>query len=215
MADTPTRVLVVEDHTLVREGFVAMLESIEGVAVCGQAGNGEEALERVAELQPEIVLLDLRLPKLDGLEVLKRLKNEGSDAKVLVLTVHDEQSYVGEAVLAGADGYLLKTVTHAELTDAIERVKRGETVLHPSVARTVVTALTELKSSDGGQGGLSVRELEIVNLLAQGLSNREIAVRLSLGVETVKTHISSILHKLGAVDRTQAVAFALRRGLIE
>lgn len=209
------RVLVVEDHTLVREGLVAMLQSQHDMEVAGQAGDGEEALRLAAEAAPDLVLLDLRLPKVDGLEVLKRLKAEHQRTRVIVLTVHDEQAYVGEAVMAGADGYLLKTASYEELADAVRRVIQGEAVLHPAVARTVLTALSDLAGGDGGHGELSVRELEIIRLLAQGLSNREIAVRLSLGVETVKTHISSILAKLGAVDRTQAVAVALRRGLID
>lgn len=209
------RVLVVEDHTLVREGLVAMLQSQHDMEVAGQAGDGEEALRLAAEAAPDLVLLDLRLPKVDGLEVLKRLKAEHQRTRVIVLTVHDEQAYVGEAVMAGADGYLLKTASYEELADAVRRVIQGEAVLHPAVARTVLTALSDLAGGDGGHGELSVRELEIIKLLAQGLSNREIAVRLSLGVETVKTHISSILAKLGAVDRTQAVAVALRRGLID
>ena len=214
VSDGPIRVLIVEDHTLVREGLVAMLEAEDGIDVAGECDDGEVALSKVAELEPDVILLDLRLPSLDGLEVLKRVKADRTDVRVLVLTVHDEQAYVGEAVMAGADGYLLKTVSHAELADAIRRVCKGEAVLHPAVARTALTGLRNLASGADG-GNLSVRELEILTLLAQGLSNREIGVRLEIGVETVKTHISSILHKLDAVDRTQAVAVALRKGLID
>jgi DNA-binding NarL/FixJ family response regulator len=206
-------VVVVEDHTLVREGLIAMLQSHTDIAVAGEAGDGEEALRVCASERPDVVLLDLRLPKLDGLEVLKRLKAGQPEVRVLVLTVHDEQNYVGEAVMAGADGYLLKTVAHREVADAVRRVARGEAVLHPAVARSV---LSELTGGKGGPGSdLSPRELEILKLLSQGLSNRQIAEEITLGVETVKTHISHILTKLDAVDRTQAVAKAIRQGLID
>lgn len=213
MADT-TRVLVVEDHTLVRQGLVAMLAAAEGVEVAGEAEDGERALELVTDEEPDVVLLDLRLPKVDGIEVLRRLKSDDPDIRVIALTVHDEQAYVGEALLAGADGYLLKTVAHEELIDAIKRVAQGEVVLHPAVSRTAMTELTQLATRDASSD-LSIRELDVLRHLAQGLSNKQIAVRLQVGVETVKTHISSILQKLEASDRTEAVAVALRRGLIE
>lgn len=208
-------VVVVEDHTLVREGLIAMLEGQDDIEVVGEAADGKEALRLIGELDPDVVLLDLRIPEIDGLEVLKRLKSGGTRARVLVLTVHDEQAYVAEAVVSGADGYLLKTVNHAELADAIRRLWAGEAVLHPAVARTVIKEMSNLAGGEGASTDLSVRELEVVKLLAQGLSNKQIAVRLGVGVETVKTHISSILGKLGAVDRTQAVALAMRRGLID
>jgi len=199
----------------VREGLVTMLDVEEDIEVVAQAGDGEEALEVILEHEPDVVMLDLRLPGMDGMEVLKRVKAQKPQIRVLVLTVHDEQQYVGEAVLSGADGYLLKTVSHAELTDAARRIAKGEAVLHPAVARSVLTELTTLAAGGPDDGGLSPREREILTLLAQGLSNKQIASRLQVGVETVKTHISSILGKLDAVDRTQAVALALRRGLIE
>lgn len=213
MADT-IRVLVVEDHTLVRQGLVAMLGAAEGVEVAAEAEDGERALELVPEEGPDVVLLDLRLPKVDGIEVLRRLKADDPGIRIIALTVHDEQAYVGEALLAGADGYLLKTVAHDELIDAIKRVAEGEVVLHPAVSRTAMTELTQLANRDASSD-LSTRELDVLRHLAQGLSNKQIAVRLQVGVETVKTHISSILQKLDATDRTEAVAVALRRGLIE
>lgn len=214
MADR-IRLVVVEDHTLVREGLVSMLEAHDDLDVAGQAGDGREAIAMVRDLQPDIVLLDLRLPEIDGLEVLRTLKAECPGVHVLVLTVHEEQAYVTEAMRAGADGYLLKTVHHAEVVDAIRRVVQGEAVLHPAVARTVLSELAALSRGDGVSRELSSREKDVIRLLAHGLSNRQIAERLGLGVETVKTHISSILTKLGAVDRTQAVALAMRQGLIE
>jgi DNA-binding NarL/FixJ family response regulator len=215
MTNGTIRILVVEDHTLVREGLVAMLDGQEDIDVVGEAEDGKEALRLADELRPDVLLLDLRIPEIDGLEVLKRVKADQPGIRVLVLTVHDEQAYVAEAVVSGADGYLLKTVNHAELADAIRRLMAGEAVLHPSVARTVIKEMSNLAAGDGPSTDLSVRELEVMKLLAQGLSNKQIAVRLGLGVETIKSHISSILAKLGAVDRTQAVALAMRRGLIE
>lgn len=207
--------MVVEDHTLVREGLVTLLGAQEDIDVIAECGDGAEAVELGRDLSPDLVLLDLRLPGLDGLEVLRRLKAADESTRVLILTVHDEQSYVGEAVVAGADGYLLKTSSHSDLLDAIRRVMAGEAVLHPAVARSVLKELTHLASGEAASGELSTRELEILRHLAQGLSNRQIAVELGIGMETVKTHISSILHKLDAVDRTQAVAVALRRGIID
>lgn len=193
---------------------MAMLSSHDGFEIVGGTGDGNDALRLGAELTPDVMLLDLRIEGLDGLAVLKQMKAEQPDVRVLILSVHDEQAYVGQAVVAGADGYLLKTVSSEELVDGVRRVMAGEAVLHPAVARMVLSELTHLANRDGPDE-LSVRELEIVKLLAQGLSNKQIAVRLQLGIETVKTHISSILSKLGAVDRTQAVAVALRRGIID
>jgi NarL family two-component system response regulator LiaR len=211
----PLRILVVEDHTLLREGLIAMLEAYEEFEVAGQTGDGADGLRLALELLPDVVLLDLRLPGMDGLQALRELKVRAAQIKVIVLTVHEEEAYVGEALRSGADGYMLKTISHQELADAVRRVAAGEAVLHPAVARKVLSDFAALSKGERLPGQLSGREREVVELLAEGLSNKQIARRLEIGVETVKTHVSSILEKLGAADRTQAVVLALRRGLVE
>lgn len=211
----PIRVVVVDDHTLLREGLVSMLETYDDIDVAGQASDGHEALRLALEVRPDVVLLDLRLPGVDGIDVTRRLKAEAPRMRVLIVTVHQEESYVTEALRAGADGYTLKTIGHKELADTIRRVMAGEPVLHPAVARTVLADFAAITRGESPPGRLSAREREVVKLLAQGLSNKQIARQLGIGVETVKTHVSSILTKLGAADRTQAVVLALRRGLVE
>lgn len=215
MAERTCRLVVVEDHTLVREGVVAMLEAHDDFEVAGQADNGIDALALCRELEPDVVLLDLRIPGKDGLQVLRELKASQPDIRVIALTVHDEEGYVGEALRAGADGYMLKTISHQELAEAVRRVMAGEAALHPAVAKKVLEDFAALSRGSKPSGQLSARELDVVKLLAQGLSNKQIARRLDIGLETVKTHVSSILEKLGAADRTQAVVLALRRGLVE
>jgi NarL family two-component system response regulator LiaR len=215
MADEPIRIVVVEDHTLVREGVIAMLEAHDDFEVIGQTDNGRDAIDLVDSKEPDVVLLDLRLPGMDGLQVLREIKSRVPGTRVIVLTVHDEEGYVGEALRAGADGYMLKTITHQELAHAVRRVMQGEAMLHPAVAKKVLEEFAALTKGGRPTGQLSARERDVVKLLAQGMSNKQIARRLEIGVETVKTHVSSILEKLGAQDRTQAVVLALKRGLVE
>lgn len=209
------RLVVIEDQTLVREGMIAMLEAEEGIEVVGQSTTGREGIRVCAAERPDVVLLDLGLPDIAGLEVLRTLKADQPEVRVIVVTVHDEEGYVSEALRAGADGYMLKTINHVELQDAVRRVVRGEAVLHPAVAKKVLAEFAALSRGERPAGELSGREREVIQLLAQGLSNRQIADNLGVGVETIKTHVSNIIEKLGATDRTHAVVLALRRGLVQ
>lgn len=209
------RIVVIEDQTLLREGMIAMLETVPDMKVIGSAANAADGLRLCGEQRPDVVLLDLGLPDLPGMDVLRRIKADYPDLRVIVVTVHDEEGYVTEALRAGADGYLLKTISQRELAEAVLSVLRGEPALHPAVAKKVLRGFVAISRGERLAGELSGREREVVRLLAEGMSNRQIADALKIGVETVKTHVSSIIEKLGATDRTHAVVLALRRGLVQ
>ncbi len=199
------RILVVDDHAVVRRGLVALLGA-EGYTVAGDAGSGEEALE----LQPDVVLLDLGLPDLDGLEVLRRLSEVAAGARVVVLTMHAEEEYVLQALAAGADGYVLKMAEPEALMEAIRRALRGELYLDPAVAAPVARrAVTRVQPDP-----LTPREREVLALIARGFTNRQIAETLVISLNTVETHRRHILEKLGARSRAQLVAYAMERGLL-
>lgn len=208
MADKIT-ILIVDDQRLMRDGLRTLLELEDDLAVVGEAGNGAEALARYAELQPAIVLMDVRMPGMDGVEATRRLHTQWPNAKVIILTTFDEDEYIFEGLRAGALGYLLKAVSGDELADAIRRVAAGQALIDPAVTRKVVDAFARLappaRTVDAGLAEpLSDRELDVLKLVANGLSNREIAERLYLAEGTVKNYVTSLLGKIGARDRTQA-----------
>ena len=202
----PIRVLIVDDHPMVREGLRSMLEPA-GVDVVGEAGTGEDALRIAAALRPEIVLLDLELPDLDGLAVLQRLKAAERRTAVLVITMHDDPALVRRAVQGGASGYVLKGVGRGELLSALEVVRHGGSVFDPSLLRASL-------SEPRGAEALTSIEQDMLRLVATGLTNREIAQRLHWSVGTVKKYLQRTLEKLGAADRTQAAVEAVKRGLL-
>ncbi len=206
----PVRVLIVDDHPMVREGLRSMLEPA-GVCVLGEAGTGEDALRMAAALGPEVVLLDLELPDLDGLAVLERLKAIERPMAVLIITMHDDPALVRRAVEGGASGYVLKGVGRGELLSALEAVRHGGSVLDPSLLRAT---LSEPRSEPTTGEALTSVEQEMLRLVAQGLTNREIGKRLHWSVGTVKKYLQRTLEKLGAADRTQAAVEAVRRGLL-
>lgn len=208
---TPVRVLLVDDQALFREALAVLLGVRNDVAVVGEAGNGDEALRRAAELDPDVVLMDLRMPVLDGIAATRRLRVEQPQVRVIALTTFDDDADVFAALRAGAVGYLLKDVPSARLVEAVLAAARGESVLQPSVAAKVVARFAELP--DAAEAGerpqplvvpLSDRELDVLRLLAVGRSNREIAAGLFLAEGTVKNHVTTVLAKLGVRDRTQA-----------
>lgn len=208
MADKIT-ILLVDDQRLMRDGLRTLLELEDDLAVVGEAGNGEEALARYAELQPVIVLMDVRMPGMDGVEATRRLHAQWPNAKVIILTTFDEDEYIFEGLRAGALGYLLKAVSGDELANAVRRVAAGQALIDPAVTRKVVAAFARLappaRTVDAGLAEpLSDRELDVLKLVANGLSNREIAERLYLAEGTVKNYVTSLLGKIGARDRTQA-----------
>jgi DNA-binding NarL/FixJ family response regulator len=216
---TPVRVLLVDDQALFREALGTLLATNDGITIVGEAGNGEEALARAAELAPEVVLMDLRMPVLDGVAATKRLRLEHPGVRVIALTTFDDDEDVFAALRAGAVGYLLKDVSSARLVEAVLAAARGESVLQPSVAAKVVARFAQL--SDPAEPRpqplvvpLSERELEVLRLLADGRSNREIASTLFLAEGTVKNHVTNLLGKLGARDRTQAALRARDLGLL-
>jgi DNA-binding NarL/FixJ family response regulator len=210
----PARVLIVDDHPMVREGLRGMLDAA-GVEVVGEAGTGEDALRAAAAHSPDVILLDLELPDLDGLAVLRRLKAIARRAAVLVVTMHDDPALVRQAVENGASGYVLKGIGRRELLASLEAVRHGESVLDPSLLRaTLADGEPRPASRDERGNPLSSVEQEMLRLVAQGLTNREIGARLRWSVGTVKKYLQRALEKLGASDRTQAAVEAIRRGLL-
>ncbi|MGA9760926.1 MAG: response regulator transcription factor [Gaiellaceae bacterium] len=213
------RVLIADDQALVRSGFRMILEARDDLAVVGEAENGAQAIELARELEPDVVLMDVRMPVLDGVEATRRLLEAGSQARVIILTTFDLDEYVFEALRAGASGFLLKDVQPAQLAEAIRVVASGEALLAPSITRRL---LDRFASSLGAPGrrpppeldSLTPRELEILRLIAGGLTNAEIASELFVSETTVKTHVSSVLRKLHLRDRVQAVVLAYEAGLV-
>jgi DNA-binding NarL/FixJ family response regulator len=215
------RVLLADDQALVRSGFRLILETREEFEVVGEAADGREAVELARRLTPDVILMDVRMPEVDGVEATRRLAALGSPARVLILTTFDLDEYVYEAIRAGASGFLLKDVQPAQLADAIRVVAGGDALLAPSVTRRLLDHFADaLPSSQppplpAALARLTERELEILTLLAGGLSNAELADRLFLSETTVKTHISSVLRKLELRDRVQAVVLAYEAGLVQ
>lgn len=212
----PVRAILADDHPLIRQGLKVMLESSPEVELVAEASNGQELIDLVDAHDPQVVVVDIRMPDMDGLEAVRRIRRHHPAVKALMLTVHDEEGYVYEAVRAGATGYLLKTVSAEELVNGILTVADGKALLHPAVTRKLIDEFADMAKSGGNPDKeLSPREQEVLQLLAYGKSNKEVAKALGIGAQTVKTHVSHIFAKLGAADRTGAVALALRKGLVE
>jgi len=211
------RVVLVDDQTLVRQGIRSLLGLAGDISIVGEAGDGDEALVAIAHEKPDVVLLDVRMPKKNGLEVLRDLKKDSACPPVILLTTFDDDEALLEGVRAGAKGYLLKDVSLEQLTDAIRAVAAGGTVIRPVVTERVLRGLEHMPRDFDALSPpdpLTKRELEILRLMAGGYSNREIAEALGTAEGTVKNHASSILSKLGVRDRTRAVLKALERGYI-
>lgn len=204
------RIVLVDDHPVVLDGLEAVLGTQPNLEVVGRAGSGTEAIETVRLLRPDLVLLDLEMPGLDGVEVLRRLREFADPPRVLVFTAFDTDDRILAAVRAGAAGYLLKGTPRRELFDAVRIVHSGGSLLQPVVASKLLEQVRNEAPSDS----LTARELEVLRLLARGLQNKEIATELSVTERTVKFHVSSVLQKLGAGNRTEAVSTAVRQGLI-
>jgi DNA-binding NarL/FixJ family response regulator len=213
------RVLLCDDQALVRSGFRMILDARDDLEVVGEAEDGVQAIALARKLDPDVILMDVRMPELDGVEATRRLIANGSRARVLILTTFDLDEYVYEAIRAGASGFLLKDVQPSQLVDAIRVVAAGEALLAPSITRRLLDRFADtLPNATGapplGLDSLTERELEVLKLLAQGLSNAELAERLFLSETTVKSHISSVLRKLNLRDRVQAVVLAYEAGLV-
>jgi len=212
-AKRPIRVLVVDDQAIVRKGIRALLAEVETIAVVGEAANGAEAVAQAQALDPNVTLMDLVMPVMDGLEAIRQITARQPGARILVLTSFTGDDKVFPAIKAGALGYLLKDSEPAELIHAIEQVSRGEPSLHPSIAIKVLQELRRPAQKTPPAHALTAREVEVLRLVAKGLSNREIAAQLTTTEATIKTHVSSILSKLHLANRVQAALYALQEGV--
>ena len=210
----PIRIFVADDHAIIRKGIRAMLESVPDIELVGEAVNGREAVSGVAKLRPDVILMDLVMPEMDGIEAIRHIKAQQPQARILVLTTFAGEDKIFPAIKAGALGYHLKDASPEELVQAIRQVYRGQPSLHPIIARKV---LQELASPAAERPPtpepLTQREVEVLQLVAQGLDNQQIADKLVISEATVRTHVSNILGKLQLASRTQAVLYALREGL--
>ncbi|MEU9312237.1 response regulator transcription factor [Streptomyces sp. NPDC048256] len=217
-ARKPARVVVADDQTVVREGIVMLLGLLPGVEVVGAAGDGEEAVRLVAELAPDVVLMDLRMPRCDGVEATRRIRSEYPATQVVVLTTYADDESLFPALKAGARGYLTKDVGGDEIVRAVHSVLSGDAGLSPSVQRRLLERLSAPEPEPAAPAvvpdGLTTREAEVLVLIAEGLSNQEIARRLSVSTATVKTHINNMFSKTGLKDRAQAVRYAYGKGLV-
>jgi NarL family two-component system response regulator LiaR len=216
MKDKPAgrvRVMVVDDHAIVREGLRTFLEMLPDIELVGEAANGEEALAVAERVKPDVVLLDLVMPVMDGIEAVGRLRAQSPGVKVIALTSFSEDDKLYPAIKAGASAYLLKDVGPQELAEAIRAAARGEMRLHPEVTRRLMSGIAG-QQADPSKEPLTAREHEVLRCLGRGLSNKEIGTELFISEKTVKTHVSNILGKLGLLDRTQAALYAVKHGVV-
>lgn len=208
------KVVIVDDHEIFRSGVKSMLDLEEDVAVVGEAKNGEEALDIIGDLDPDVILMDVNMPKLDGIELAWRLNNRGCRASIVALTALEDEQNVGDLSSSGVMGYVLKTSGYNDLIQAIRSVYRGERYVDPRVASRLLQSFSDHRNMDAVMDRLSDRELEVLYWLARGMSGDALAEKLYLAEKTVKNHISHILAKLEVSDRTQAVAMAWKSGLV-
>ena len=208
----PIAVLIVDDHSVVREGLRVFLQLQDGIEVAGEAGDGEEALEQALALRPDVILMDLVMPNLDGVAAMRELRARVPESRVIVLTSFLDDERLLPAIQAGAAGYLLKNSEPAELVRAIRAAHGGETIIDPTVASRLVQTIADGRRSAADQA-LTRREREVLELIARGRSNKRIAFELGISEKTVKTHVGHVLAKLGVSDRTQAALLAVREGL--
>jgi two-component system, NarL family, response regulator LiaR len=208
----PIRVLLVDDHAVVREGLRAFLELQDGIVVVGEAADGEQAIEAAGRLRPDVVLMDLVMPRLDGVGAMLRLRDEVPGSRVIVLTSFAEDDRLLPAIRAGAAGYLLKNVEPRDLARAVRAAHAGDALLDPMVAARLVDEIASTASVRPGLG-ITPREAEVLDLIARGYSNKRIALELAISEKTVKAHVGRVLAKLGVADRTQAALLAVREGL--
>lgn len=212
----PIKIVLADDHWLMRDGTRHILEQCPDLKVVGDAEDGEQALELVERLQPDVLILDIRMPKLNGVEVVRQMKERSPGTEALVLTAYDDDDYIIAMMAAGALGYLLKTARPSELIDAVQRVHRGEPVLHPAIAIKVARLWTQLRDSARQEAfePISPREREVLRLAANGLRNKDIAEKLSISVRTVEGHFYSIFAKLGVSSRVEAVLYAVSQHIV-
>jgi NarL family two-component system response regulator LiaR len=212
---TKIKVMIVDDHGIVRQGLKTYLDLVEDITIVAEAENGLDALEKVKQSNPDIVLMDLVMPEMDGIEATQKICGSYPGVKVIVLTSFTEDEQVFSAIKAGAVGYLLKDISPPDLAKAIQAVHSGETHLHPEITKKLMNQFVSPKSDiEITPDELTPREMEVLKLIAQGLSNKELANKLTISEKTVKTHLSSIFSKLHLSDRTQAAIYALKHNLV-
>lgn len=209
------KVMITDDHSLLREGLRQLLEFDGSITVVGEAANGVECLEKLKCCDPEVLILDINMPKKNGIEVLRQLKADKSPVKVLILTVHNEAEYLSNAVETGVDGYILKDSQSAELKKAIRSVKNGENYIQPSLIPALSSQLINRGLDEDKAASLTKREMEVLIQVAGGMLNKEIAQNLSISERTVKNHVSSIFKKIEVSDRTQAAVFAIKNNIFK
>ncbi len=208
------RVLIADDHSLMRQGLKQILELEEDIEVVAQAGNGEEAIEKIISFFPNVILLDINMPKLSGIEVLRRIRDMGINSKVIILTIHDEKEYLCKTINSGANGYVLKDADSDSLVKAIKDVNDGKSYIQPSIANLLVSQFQGNRTEDERKiDSLSKREYEVLTLIAEGLNNKEIASRLYISEKTVKNHVSNIFRKINVADRIQAAIFSFKNNI--
>jgi DNA-binding NarL/FixJ family response regulator len=209
------RILVVDDHPIVRQGLAAVLERETDFTVVGQAGNGVETLAKARQLSPDVILMDLQMPEMDGVEAIHHIMEEGLGAGIIILTTFDSDDYIFRGIEAGARGYLLKDSPPEEVVKAVRTVYQGDSLLQPRVASRLLDRLGQLSHPPAPDSTLSRREVEVLQLIATGAANKEIARQLNIGQSTVKTHIVRIFGKLGVNGRTEAVAEGVKKRIIQ
>lgn len=209
------KILIADDHPVVREGLMSMVSRERDFVVVGEATNGKEAVAKAVELKPDVILMDLRMPEMDGVEAMKQIAAIDPQIKFIILTTFSDDEYIFRGIEAGARAYLLKDTPREELFKAIRTVYRGESLIQPVVASKVLDKFAELARQTQAPDALTDREIEVLQLIAKGAANKEIADALCISSSTVKTHIASIFQKLGANDRTEAVTQAIKRGIIK
>jgi len=210
----PIKVMIVDDHNLVREGLKAVFDQGDEIEVVGEAGSGEQAIEMVDKVKPDVILMDISMPGMNGIQATKVIRESHPDAKIVILTMLDQEGYVYEAIKAGATGYMLKSTSSDDLVNAIQTVNEGKALLHPDATAQLLKEFVSLAQNKAKDYGLSNREMEVLQLLSEGKTNKEIAKSLWISEQTVKTHVAHIFDKLGTSDRTETVARALRSGLV-
>lgn len=212
---TPIRILIIDDHSMIREGIRQLLELDGDIKVVGEAGDGKEAIQLIQQTPHDVILLDINMPNINGLQVLEQLKQKKIETKVLILTIHNEIEYLLKAVDIGVDGYVLKDSESSVLKTAINAVFHGETFIQPSLTPLLKESVEKSTKKLDIDDSLTRRELQVLELLAEGLYNKEIAERLFISEKTVKNHVSSIFKKIGVSDRTQAAVYAIKHNIVD
>ena len=210
----PVNIIIIDDHSLVREGIKQLLELDGDIKVKGEAGNGEEGIELIQTTNPDVVLLDINMPIMNGLQMLQKLRENKIEVKILILTIHNEIEYLAKAVEIGINGYVLKDSDSEILKKAIFTIHEGETYIQPNLA-PLLNEKINFQEENAAINDLTKREVEVLKLLAEGLFNKEIAYKLSISEKTVKNHVSNIFRKIEVFDRTQAAVFAIKNNLVD